>query len=72
MTEPLTTYAILFVVTQKPSSLIVLKDEDATRTSGDERKAWRTFTTSTSRFPTNLFARTQQNWQHPLRKTHKA
>ena len=32
-------YAILFMVTQKPASLIVLKHEDTTGTSGDGRRA---------------------------------
>ena len=34
-------YAILFMVTQKPASLIVPKDEDAVGTSGDGRRAWK-------------------------------
>lgn len=33
-------YAILFMVTQNPVSLIVLKHDDATGTSGDGRKTW--------------------------------
>ena len=33
-------YAIIFMVTERPASLIVLKHEDATATSGDGRKAW--------------------------------
>ena len=32
--------AIIFMVTQIPASLIVLKHEDATGTIGDKRKAW--------------------------------
>ena len=33
-------YAILFMVTQNPASLIMLKHDDATGPSGDGRKTW--------------------------------